>query len=57
MKQEKLLEHIYRANYEVDPHSQATKTSCSNLIAVQHTARQMYRQIVAQDVPGLVLSR
>ena len=27
MKQEKLLEHIYRANYEVDPHSQATKPS------------------------------
>ena len=41
-KQEKLLERIYRANYEVDPLSQATKTARSNLIAVQHTARQLY---------------
>ena len=42
-KQEKLLEKIYRANYEVNPHSHATKTSRSNLIALQHTTRQLCR--------------
>lgn len=56
-KQEKLLERIYRANYAADPHSQATKTSRSNLIAIQHTDKQMYGDAVSQDVAGLVLSR
>ena len=56
-KQEELLERIYRANYEADPHSQATKTSRSNLIALQHTTRQLYGDGVSQDVPELVLSR
>jgi hypothetical protein len=53
-KQEKLLERIYRANYEVDPHSQATRTSRSNLIAVQHTAKQMYEVALSQEVPIVV---
>ena len=55
-KQEELLERIYRANYELDPHSEATKTSRSNLIAVQHTGRQMYGEFMLQNVADLVPS-
>jgi hypothetical protein len=41
-KQEALLERVYRADYAVDPGSQATEMSRSNLIALRHTFRQLY---------------
>ena len=55
-KQEELLERIYRANYAQNPYSLATKISRSNLIAVQHTARQVYGTEIPQDVPELAIS-
>ena len=55
-KQEELLARIYRADRAEDPASQAAETSRSNLIALQHTVRQMYGKAVSQDVADLVLS-
>ena len=49
-KQGEFLLRIYRAEFVKDPTSRATESSRSNVIAIQHTVRQMYGEAVARDV-------
>ena len=49
-KQGDFLLRIYRAEFAKDPTSRATESSRSNVIAMQHTIRQMYGEVIAQDV-------
>ena len=49
-KQGELLLRIYQAEMAKDPASRATESSRSNVIAMQHTVRQMYGEAVARDV-------
>jgi len=53
-KQGRFLLRIHQADLAEDPASHATKSSRSNLMAVQHTVREMYGKGVAQDVATLV---
>jgi hypothetical protein len=53
-KQGRFLLRIHQADLAEDPASHATKSSRSNLMAVQHTVREMYGEGVAQDVATLV---
>ena len=46
-KQGELLARTYQAELSQHPTSQATESSRSNLIALQHTAEQMYGKAVA----------
>jgi len=46
-KQGELLARTYQAELSQDPTSQAAQSSRSNLIALQHTAKQMYGKAVA----------
>jgi hypothetical protein len=48
-KQDEFLLRIYRAEFAKNPTSLATESSRSNVIAVQHTVRQMYGEAVAPD--------
>ena len=48
-KQEELLARIYRADLARDPAGRSTETSRSNLIAIQHTVKQMYGKAVPQQ--------
>jgi hypothetical protein len=54
-KQGEFLLRIYQAEIADDPASHATEFARSNLIAVQHTVRQMYGDAVARDVAPLSL--
>jgi hypothetical protein len=54
-KQIRFLLGIYHAEISKDPTSRATESSRSNLIAMQHTVRQMYGEAVARDVVSLSL--
>jgi hypothetical protein len=47
-KQGRFLRRIYRAEFAKDPTSRATESSRSNMIAVQHTVKQMYGEDVAR---------
>jgi hypothetical protein len=49
-KQHTLLLRIHQADLATDPTSHATKSSRSNLMAVQHTVKEMYGEAVARDV-------
>ena len=49
-KQGEFLLTIYRTELSKDPSSRATKASRSNLIAVQHSVRQMYGEAVAREL-------
>ena len=49
-KQTGFLLGIYNAEIAKDPTSRATESSRSNVIAMQHTVRQMYGEAVARDV-------
>lgn len=49
-KQHSLLLRIHQANLANNPTSHATKSSRSNLMAVQHTVKEMYGETVARDV-------
>ena len=49
-KQGEFLLRIYRAEFAKDPTSRATESSRSNVIAMQHTVRQMYGEAVARDL-------
>ena len=49
-KQGGFLLRIYQAEIAKDPTSRATESSRSNVIAMQHTVRQMYGEAVARDV-------
>jgi hypothetical protein len=53
-KQGEFLLTIYRTELSKDPSSRATKASRSNLIAVQHSVRQMYGEAVARELANLV---
>jgi hypothetical protein len=53
-KQIGFLIRIHDADLAKDATSHATKSSRSNLMAVQHTLRQMYGAVVAGDVARLV---
>ena len=48
-KQDEFLRRIYRAEFARNPTSLATESSRSNVIAVRHTVRQMYGEVVAPD--------
>jgi len=53
-KQSEFLTRSYQAELIQDPTSQATESSRSNLIALQHTAKQMYGKAVAQNITNIV---
>ena len=53
-KQGEFLARTYQAEFSHDPTSQATESARSNLIALQHTAKQMYEKAVAQDMTNIV---
>jgi len=53
-KQGEFLLRIYRAEFVKDPTSRAAESSRSNVIAMQHTVRQMYGEAVVRDVANLV---
>ena len=53
-KQSEFLTRSYQAELIQDPTSQATESSRSNLIALQHTAKQLYGEAVAQNMAYLV---
>ena len=53
-KQGRFLLRIHQADLAEDPASRATKSSRSNLMAVQHTVGEMYGEAVARDVADLV---
>jgi len=52
-KQGEFLLKIYQIEIARDPTSRATEASRSNVIALQHTVRQMYGETVARDVANL----
>ena len=49
-KQGEFLLRIYRAEFAKDRISRATESSRSNVIALWHSARQLYEEVVAQGV-------
>lgn len=53
-KQVRFLLRIHQAELAKDPTSHATESSRSNLMAMQHTVKQMYGEAVARDVANLV---
>jgi hypothetical protein len=54
-KQGDFLRRIHQAERAKDPTSRETESSRSNLIAVQHTIKQMYGEAVARDVVSISL--
>ena len=52
-KQGQFLLRVYQAEFDQDPTSHATESSRSNVIAMQHTVRQMYGEAVAREVASL----
>jgi hypothetical protein len=52
-KQGEFLLRIYQAEFAQDPASIATESSRSNVIAMQHTVRQMYGEAVAREAACL----
>ncbi|MGA7634240.1 MAG: hypothetical protein WCB11_26025 [Terriglobales bacterium] len=52
-KQHRLLLRKHQANLGNNPASHATKSSRSNLMAVQHTVNEMYGEAVARNVTNL----
>jgi hypothetical protein len=52
-KQAGFLQRIHQAEFDRDPSSHATESSRSNVIAMQHTVRQMYGETVARNVGNL----
>jgi hypothetical protein len=54
-EQGEFLLRLYQAELAKDPTSHATASSRSNLMAVQHTIKQIYGTAVARDVANLAL--
>jgi hypothetical protein len=52
-QQGRFLLRIHQADLAKDPLSHATKSSRSNLMAVQHTVKEMYGEAIARDVANL----
>ena len=48
-KQSAFLLRIYRTELAKDPKSQATESSRSNAIAMLHTVRQLYGEVIARE--------
>jgi hypothetical protein len=53
-EQDEFLLGIYQAEFAKDPTSHATESSRSNVIALRHTLKQMYGEVVATEVDNLV---
>jgi hypothetical protein len=54
-EQDEFLLKIYQAEFAKDPASRATESSRSNLMALRHTLKQMYGEVVAAtEVDNLV---
>jgi hypothetical protein len=53
-KQGRYLLRVHQAELAKDPNSHATESSRSNMMAVQHTVKQMYGEAVSRDVANLV---
>jgi hypothetical protein len=53
-KQGGFLLKLHKAELAKDPSSHASESSRSNLMAAQHTVKQMYGEAVARDVDRLV---
>jgi hypothetical protein len=53
-EQRRFLLRMHQVELAKNPASRATKSSRSNLMAVQHTLEQMYGKAVARDVANLV---
>lgn len=53
-QQSKFLLRIHQADFAGNPTSHATKSSRSNLMAVQQTVKEMYGEAVARDVGDFV---
>jgi hypothetical protein len=53
-EQGEFLLRTYRGEFIKDPSSRATEASRSNVIALQHTLKQMYGEAVASEVADLV---
>jgi len=54
-KQHRFLLRIHQANLANNPTSHATKSSRSNLMAVQNTVKEMYGETGARNVANLVM--
>jgi len=52
-KQYRLLLRMHNGNLSKDPLSHATESSRSNLMAAQHTVKEMYGEDVARDIASL----
>ena len=49
-KQSEFLLRTYQTEFDKDPSSHATESSRSNVIALQHTVRQLYGEAIARDL-------
>jgi hypothetical protein len=49
-KQREFLLRIYQTEFAKDPTSHAAESSRSNVIAMQHTVRQLYGEAIARDL-------
>jgi hypothetical protein len=49
-QQDKFLRRMHQAELAKDPLSHPTKSSRSNLMAVQHTVGEMYGEAIARNV-------
>jgi hypothetical protein len=49
-EQDEFLLRMYQAEFTKDPSSRATESSRSNVIALRHTLKQMYGEVVATEV-------
>jgi hypothetical protein len=56
-KQGRFLLRVYQAEFDQDSTSRATEFARSNVIALQHTVRQLYGEAIARDLVGLVTLR
>ena len=56
-EQSRFLLATYEEELVKDPASRASESSRSNVIALWHTIRQIYRKTVARDVANLVNSK
>ena len=53
-KQREFLLMVQHAELAKDPTSRATQSSRTNLMAAQHTIRQLYGEVVAREVADLL---
>jgi hypothetical protein len=52
-KQSEFMLRVYQAEFDRDPTSRATASARSNVIATQHTVRQIYGDAIARDTANL----